>query len=326
MRSFISNFKALFLASLVILFIEIILYFSHVSNANFTSNILPLAFQNSGNMQRIVMNDKLDAFKNVSAEFVQVGDSSGLFGVMPSIVMEYLKQQKYLNYSCCADTGWDGYYYIAKNALDNNTKAKYLILHVTPYAFPLLYKEGFSSILYDALVSPQHYLYKYLPSMAFRLDITNSIYYGKFKHTILKEEAYLKKYREMLPTTLGWLPLTSNGVIASDIPPDDCKFDNYFDANNKSTVYQQLRKLKKLANNHKVKLIIIFSPVACQNNDNLKPIVNDIARFSKRYPDVYIPFPLVTTYELNHFHDRFHMNDKGAFKHSHEVGRALAKL
>ena len=53
----------------------------------------------------------------------------------------------YLNLSCCADSGWDGYVYTANYYLKNNPNAKYLVLYTSPFSLPMQYKKGFSEDL-----------------------------------------------------------------------------------------------------------------------------------------------------------------------------------
>jgi len=324
MRLFISNFKAFFIALSIIILIECILFFCHRGVTDLHSNILSFAFHDEATGQRILVNDKIDKLGKIQTDFIQVGDSSGLFGVEPNIIMSHLKGLKYVSHSCCADTGWDGYLDIAKNILAHDKKAKYLVLHITPYSFPLQYKEGFSNILYEALASPWHYIYDFLPSMSFRSDVTNAVYYGKFQHKLLSEGELSEKWKNKLVSTSGWVPI--EGKDTTDRPRGDCDFPNFFDEQGKSTVYQKLRKFKKLSDAHHVKLILLFNPVSCHDSKKIAPISADFKRFATRYPDVYIPFPLVTTYHVNYFHDRWHLNAKGAKIHSHEIGNALVKL
>ena len=59
-------------------------------------------------------------FLKNNSEFIQVGDSSGLFGVRPNIVKSYLSGMDYINTNCCADMGWEGYAYSANYYLKKN--------------------------------------------------------------------------------------------------------------------------------------------------------------------------------------------------------------
>ena len=82
-------------------------------------------------------------FLKNNSEFIQVGDSSGLFGVRPNIVKSYLSGMDYINTNCCADMGWEGYAYSANYYLKKNPNAKYLVLYVTPYSLPCNSKRFF---------------------------------------------------------------------------------------------------------------------------------------------------------------------------------------
>ena len=74
--------------------------------------------------QKYLISYKNKIFKDSIAEIVQIGDSSGLYGVQPNIIQNYLNGMDYINLSCCADTGWDGYVYTANYYLKNNENAK----------------------------------------------------------------------------------------------------------------------------------------------------------------------------------------------------------
>lgn len=62
---------------------------------------------------------------------IQVGDSSGLHGIVPAIVEKYVPGLRYENLSCCANTGFDGYYNIAQFMLRHALSIKAVVLYIT---------------------------------------------------------------------------------------------------------------------------------------------------------------------------------------------------
>jgi hypothetical protein len=334
MRSFISSFKAVFIALLVIIGIEAsIKLLTHEKKLH--SNLIAFSYLDVLSVQRVLINLKLDIYDHKKFEFIQVGDSSGLYGVKPFEVMKYLENnEKYLNMSCCADTGYTGYRYIAQRFLQDDKRKKYLVLHITPYSFPMQMGKGFSDLLYDALIAPQHILYDKLPSMSKRLDVTNAIFYGSFQHKILRDftaEVTTNKngvdtWAKVLPDTNGWVPFI--GAIHQDgIVTGPCNFDSlYYDEKGKATLVPEFEKIKRVADKNHVKLIILFNPVACTYNKSIDPIIQDVENFKKKHPDVYIPFPVITTWAKSYFYDNHHLNDEGASIHSADIGKALAKI
>src|SRR5690349_8370441 len=65
-------------------------------------------------MQKHVLYDKFELlFRDTPSDIVQIGDSSGFYGVIPKQVTASADNLSYLNLNCCADAGWNGYYQAA---------------------------------------------------------------------------------------------------------------------------------------------------------------------------------------------------------------------
>src|SRR5438132_6706561 len=103
MRSFIFNFRAVLLALGVIAATEGVCALALRPGLVERTNVGLLdLFHNS------VLFGKLGAFADSSPDIIQVGDSSGFHGVRPGVVMQDLGVPKYVNLSCCANTGYRG--------------------------------------------------------------------------------------------------------------------------------------------------------------------------------------------------------------------------
>ena len=136
MRSFISSFKPLLAAALLILGIEGTIAVTRRPSFVERTDYLTLSFGHSENGADYVIYQKLNRLPLTSADIVQVGDSSGFHGVKPDVVMRYLGGLQYVNLSCCAGTGYDGYYALARTALRHMRHPKALVLYVSMNNLP----------------------------------------------------------------------------------------------------------------------------------------------------------------------------------------------
>jgi hypothetical protein len=77
--------------------------------------------------------------------------------------------------SCCANTGFDGYYIIAKSVLDRDRDAKALVLYITLANLPAIDNDDGDQIggavsLYNSYASPWSFAWP--PTMALRPEVT----------------------------------------------------------------------------------------------------------------------------------------------------------
>jgi hypothetical protein len=180
MNSFISSFKALVVAVAVIGIVEISIYAMARPNLVERSNYLDWNYDSSEYLHKLIVFNKLSLFSSSSPDIVQVGDSSGFYGIIPEIVSKFVGGKKYVNLSCCANTGFDGYYDIAKFVLDRNSKAKTLVLYITPNHLPSINLQrgdelvGGAARIHESFVSPWASLSP--PSQSLRPAITKVVY------------------------------------------------------------------------------------------------------------------------------------------------------
>lgn len=138
MNSFISHFKAWIVAALLIGAVEVAIYSIARPGPFDRTNFLQFSFAHSETAQRLFVFDKIKAFADANPTIVQSGDSSGFYGIEPSVVMGHLPPgNSYLNMSCCANLGFNGYYNILDFMAARNSAVQYLVLHVTPYTMPI---------------------------------------------------------------------------------------------------------------------------------------------------------------------------------------------
>ena len=346
-------FKSLLIASILFITFETFIYFKigreNIIASSIENGLLEKNFKKFDVGQKHIVLYKSQIFKKSNSEFIQVGDSSGLFGVRPNIVKSYLSGMDYINTNCCADMGWEGYAYSANYYLKKNPNAKYLVLYVTPYSLPMQFKKGFSDDLanifgetdYDNLFN----FFSFLPSLYLREDIQNLVYRqdnenkeNEFKRVMKQigvaenfEEITgykISRFTEFLESSAGWLPYDKK-YNYRNIPVDACGkqiTNNFYDNSGNGTLKKSLNKIAAVSKKYKVKLIVFFNPVACIDSHKMIPIISEIEEFKKSHPEVLIPFDFITTLNKNQFGDQWHLTTEASIKQSHEIGKSLKKL
>jgi len=357
MTSFISNskkfvttyfksIKFIFITLLLVVLIEAGIAYSlkdkEMMKNIFRENILLLNFLKQDNFANYFIGNKNYAFFNKKVDFVQIGDSSGMYGIKPLIVQEYLKNLSYINTNSSGVASWDGYFCLGKNYLENHPEAKFLVLHVSPYALPsatnITFGKGLGPELFNLYCSNWHKIHE-LPSIYHRKATIKSVYHKPINYPEIAPpslDIYIKttlkrnqSYVEYISSDLGWFPLERNKNFDT-MPLGECGpqiMEYFFDKKTgKSILTETLTRFKQLADHHKVKLVILFNPVACTLSDEIAPIVYEIEKFKKQNPDVAVPLDVFHTYDKDYFADKWHLLPEGADKHSHEVGEKLAEF
>jgi hypothetical protein len=87
-------------------------------------------------VERYILFQKLHDLDVGAPIAVHAGDSSGYFGLMPDLLEQYLGGLKILNYSCCANQGWQGYLAMLQSALEKYPSLKYIIIYTAPRVHP----------------------------------------------------------------------------------------------------------------------------------------------------------------------------------------------
>ena len=297
MNSFILHFRPWLLVLAALVFIEFAYYVVVQPSRIEWNNFIELRFSQEDSVQRIIAYEKILAAEHEKADIIQVGDSSGLHGVQPPIVMSYIPGYNYLNLGVATTLGYSGYYNMAKLQLQHNPNARYLVLYtnvVGSVPRKMLWDDDqqlMSPLLYNEFLNPLHRLFQ-LPTLAARKDITNTVYYldGRFKEQsapLSTNRGYLA-FASVFRESNGWVRETDvpgdfpsniykNFSIALDMKRDsnanrtvlrtmhfkvtDEKFFNWWTLSYISYfdyVYDAFADLAKI---HGVKLILIFNPL-----------------------------------------------------------------
>ena len=326
MTSYISAFKSVFISLLLIFAMEVALA-SRPSPEPEGSPLYSYKYLRGDVVQKRVVEEKRRLFEHSTPEFVQIGDSSGYYGVQPKIVERYIGNYSYINASCCGDTGYAGYRYLADIYLRDHPSAHYLVLYITPYLFPMYSKEGFSPSIYRAYLSPFRFVDK-LPSLQYRIAVTNLVFYGNYSHVMRDDSEfpnYIEKWVKQYPQTGGWVPIPVAPKRLT-VPAGECDFNHVYDYKGAPTVRDELEKIKKVTDKYHAHLIVMFNPVACTAGPIIQPIIDDVKDFQKENPDVIVPFPVITTWKPEDFNDPWHLFEKASVPNSERVGNALTKI
>ena len=346
-HSFISSFKPLLIALVIIGTIEGSIALHTGGRALFDSNFLELAFARAENPNKILLEIKKFYSPEFKPYFLQVGDSSGFHGMKAKLLDKVFPNKPYLVLSCCGDMGYAGHRYVAAAALDELKSVHYLIYYVSPFSTPSNFAgmgQDLADSYYSAFVNPWHHLNP--PSLAFRLDVTNFFYHGFLTHDFAYNKAalnknYVPERHQWFVENNGWAPRPPNGTsgLAYTPPPPlgACYHSPQYSAWARpahdgsmpiDSFYPELAATAKLVREKHVQLILVFNPVSCVHGDDILTlrIEREIARFRADFPEVIVPFDFINTWAVAYFRDPWHMTEEGAEKMANEFGPLLRKI
>lgn len=326
MISFISRFRVFLTALLIIVPIELFVHTKWEPLAKHDTNFFEFALLWKESPQKFVVYEKLKNARNTQSEFIFIGDSSGLFGVMPEVVEKSLEGQKVMNLCVAADIGFRGYQYMADYYLRTNRNAKYLALYISPHQMPLVYGSNnkLTKAVYKNYLGPHRLLD--LPIFSVRLPLANLVYYGKFKdqlscwhQQILPNYPTYSEWAEEFWKSKGWVPFSP----VLEKTTEECNYR--VREKEDHTFLPELEKIARFSRSRGLRLAVLINPVACEVITGCYSdfVQNQLDLFSWRNPDVYIPFDLTTTLPENVFGDQLHLSPAAAVKNSERVGRAL---
>lgn len=341
MTSFISSFKPFLIAALLIACIEAgVNAWGYKSDYN--SNFFEFAPFREEKLQKFVIYEKfyLSGLADAPSDIIQVGDSSGLFGIKPRFVEKQLPGMTYVNLGCCGDTGWIGYLDQAKIALRKNPQAKVLLLHVGPMLLPgeKRYNDwhALNMALHDHLLGPWRFFT--LPSMNYRWKISRLIEFGTFDEPdVIKTEFSEDWNRRLkhLEDQGGWMPMPVAMRTEEEVQKIADKYCDYepgakeivlLGATTRPVLGLWLERFAALAKEKGVRLAVVFGPVPClrEKIPNINALEAEVREFQAAHPDVFIPFTMVHTHPLKDMADQIHLWPHATEAYSKKLGKALA--
>lgn len=334
MTSFISSFKPLLIALMVVAIVEVTFRAWVDVPQKYNSDMLTLAPQQKERITSVFLNEKINALSRLPAKFVQVGDSSGFYGIQPNLIHS---KDGWTNYSCCARTGFSGYRVYASEILKRQREAgnhpEYLVLALTPYYAPL--SEYESSELSEVLRAEFAEWWRFKSWLGgWRLLFTNVLYRATAENRLLdsRVDSYWGNSYSALAGDLAKLPQTAGWIerpgAVIPLPLGACEFVIEKDEQNEElTLFRrELDSMASFAEASGVKLIVLANPVACMPSEDSVTLQAELDAFSKAHPRVIIPFKIHRQYPPRLFKDQWHLNVAGSARNSREIAQALKAI
>jgi len=353
MSSYISSFKALLAALAIIGIVEAGYSAVDASSPVERSTYLNWNF-NSDELfyiHKALIYEKLRNALRDHPDVIQVGDSSGFHAIVPRVVDQYLDGLKYENLSCCANTGFDGYFTIADFALRNTRSIKAVVLYITWNNTP-----RDPTTVETAVVGGDDRIRNAFGSLApftspftlsARLDVVRPVY--NLGHTLKQPglqpfDAIWPDFIQFLRANRGWWPehdahqaaekqkqtfasfCGPTGVIARNNLATDYTYDAF--GIKRSWMQVELRRLADLTARHHAKLILLFQPYPCSavTGDFIPFRKADIAAVQADYPNVVVPDPsLFEAWSAQWFTSMDHLRTGHEDAASRRAGRAIAR-
>jgi hypothetical protein len=309
--------------------------------------IYPIQRGASLDVSRWIIWEKMRHLLPTDAVAVQVGDSSGFFGIMPEVVSRYL-DGPLLNLSCCGNTGFDGYLAMLEAALRRAPRAQIAIVYIAAHALPnsTLWRDRTSDqlpiggghslpVLGQAIeanfTSPLRWVYP--PSNFLRPWISqyvlrqgtplpdsqasqgrwgNPVWDDIFLHanTLVSRAGYMVEYDMQTPETGR-----CRGYAVERSPTTGATYLEMF-----------AREFVGLAERYHVTPVLAFQPSAhvhCDENEELRTAVEDLRR---ALPVLRVPFGPMETWPDNIFSTTPHVQRGFAVETSRRLGRALYEI
>jgi hypothetical protein len=286
---------------------------------------------------------KLAAFEDSAPDIVQVGDSSGFHGVRPEVVMSYLGGLTYLNLSCCANTGYRGYYGIADFMLRRNPSIKALVLYIGLNSLPrtdLIHGEHeMGEYIQNVLTNPFAHLAP--PSITLRQRIADRIRAERLSRTAA---AFIADMQQSTRRHHGWWAEHDRrlagakrgdywrricGETGIAVRGDDDVFYGVDAAHGRrSYLRTELERFAALAAGHGARLIVAFHPFSCRGleGSQLAARRSDIRAVIQQYGDmVALPEQMLELWPTERFVSADHLRIGYDAENSRRLGRMLAQ-
>ena len=246
------------------------------------SNYLNWMYGEPDPFHKFLIYSKMREIPSSEADVIQVGDSSEFHGIRSNLVMKEVDGIRYFNLSCCANTGYDGYYDFVKFALEHDPKLRAVVLYITFNNLPQLRLIGGDAKLgaakiHEAYVGPWSIVA--LPSIALR-SVATDIFYSLFGHVVprrngLTDNLDAVKMMESVHSERGWWGEHDPRNVGdkgkqffSQLCGNTANLWNISRASLNSTGREFLPlvtfdKFAALAKSYDKKLIIVFHPHPC---------------------------------------------------------------
>jgi hypothetical protein len=352
MNSYISSFRALLAALAIIGAIEVGYSVADPSSPVERSGYLNFNFNSKEFFHKILIQEKLVNAIRDQPGVIQIGDSSGFHAIVPRIVDQYLGGLKYENLSCCANTGFDGYYSIVDFMLRHTPSIKAVVLYISLNNTP----KSPASVQADTIGGQDRVRNAFGPlapvmspaTLAARPQLVRSVY--TLGQTLDQEglqpiNVSWPELVQFLRATRGWRPEQDvhrvpekqnpqlkelcgpSGVrLLSGHTPQDYGRDIF--GTPRSYTEVELRRLAALTARQHAKLILLIQPYPCPAMDGslLPSLKSDIAAVMTDFPNLAVPDgALFEPWNGQWFSSPDHLKTGREDAASRRAGRSIAK-
>jgi hypothetical protein len=290
--------------------------------------------------QNTVIFGKLADFADSSPDIIQIGDSSGFYGVRPDVVTRYLGGLKYLNLSCCAGMGYNAYYALADFMLQRNPSIKAVVLYISVRDLPRADSMGgqaqFGDFIENSLTTPLAYLSP--PTVALRQKIVDmierrgqskldAIFTDELRQSAREHNGWWAEHDRRFAgekRTAFWRGTCgATGVAALD--------DNktYYGDDQQSYVLSEFQRFASLAARHNAKFVVMFHPYSCRglNGTLLDARREDLRTLVERNANmVVLPEHMLDIWPTEKFVSADHLRVGYDEENFRRVGKLLAPV
>ena len=338
MNSFISAFKPILVAAAVIAGLEAAVMAARSPNDVERSNFLTFGYMRP-EVHRLIVYEKLRAFGWSSPDIVQIGDSSGFYGVNADLVTSQLGGLRYVNLSCCAHMGFDGYYAVAHFMLKRNPSIKAVVLYIGPFNFISTDTDGsFAQPIQNSFDSLRSYVMP--PSLALRENVVKAIY-GPARTSSANPEVEHKL--EFIRHHDGWLAeddIRLSGKARDDYWREQCGPGRFILWNDRDDSYSRdllgrrewrlfdkIAGLAALTAGYNAKLILMVQPLPCPfAGTAFGARVRDLDRLRSLYPNLVVaPADVFFSLPTDRFSSFPHLRIGSEIANSQRVALAVAQ-
>jgi hypothetical protein len=309
MNTFISSFRPLLFAVATIMLFEIAVVVVAKPNIVERSNYLNWMYQISEPFHKLVIQRKLSEMVSAQPDIVQVGDSSGFFGIRPNTVMKDIGGLQYFNLSCCAGTGFDGYYDIATFAAAHVPNLRAVVVYLTPNNLPRpgsneAEPELGATKLHDSFVGPWAFIK--FPSMLLRPTVTDNVYtlFGLIEARRHRSpgNAAVVAMEQSVRDERGWWPEHDprrvgarekqffRNLCGDDDVIQGLTIDSLTTSDGDFRPLGVFDKFAAFAESRGKKLIIVFHPHPCRHWDDRiqRALAKAVSSLKSKYPNLSV--------------------------------------
>jgi hypothetical protein len=324
--SFISAFKPILVALAVIAGVEAAVTAVRRPDDVERSNFLTFGYLRS-EVHRLIVYDKLRAFAASSPDVIQIGDSSGFYGVNSDIVTNQLGGLRYVNLSCCANMGFDGYHAVAHFMLRHNPSIKAVVLYISSFNFISTDIDGsFAEPIQNSFDSLRSYVMP--PSLALREEVIKAVY-GSARTSSANPE--LERKLEFIRHHNGWLAEDDkrmSGKARDDYWRAECGSERLIvwrDVNPR--LFDKIARLAALTAGYNAKLILMVQPLPCPfRGTAFETTVRDLDRLRSAYPNLVVaPAEVFFSLPTDMFSSFPHLRIGSEITNSQRVALAVAQ-